>query len=643
MFFLNLGLGELLAIAGVVSGGIVALYLLDRSKRKQRVPTLRFWMSADVRTELSHRRRIQQPWSLLLQILSILLLLTAIAGPQFGLLEGNGRDHVIVLDTSAWMGSRGARQGTMLMDEARSAALAYLKTVPSRDRVMLVRADALSTPATTFESNHAAVEQAIRDSHPGRSALNIAQAIAYAQSAQRIQAHRAGEIVYAGPGKVDEESATLLGSPAAPPANLRVLSTSTPQENVGLRKIGLRRSLTMPDTWEIFVAVKNYGVRAHEVDLGLQFAKSPAGSQHISLKPGAEEQVNFNYATKVGGFLEARLNIRDALPDDDRALIELPSETSLNVQVYTKEPELLRPLIASNPQIAATFESPDKYDAAKKADVVILDAFAPPTPPAANSIWIDPPAKGSPVEVAGEKKNVKIERWRTETSLGTGLRTADAALETAETFVAKANDIVVADSANGPLIVARPGQHKEAVLGFNPGRGAMKYQLATPLLVANLIRWMAPGAFRRWEVQAGTVGAVDVPVEKGTDPASVKVLNEDNRPLPFTINGNTLQFFAGSSGAVRVQMGDRELVYSLTLPELADATWKVPAGVRTGVPRSLASPSSSPEIWPWLALLGGLGLLVDWLIYGRKRAFRIRPANIVSPLSSRINSWRKAS
>ncbi len=638
MFFLNLGLGELLAIAGAVSAGIVALYLLDRSKRKQRVLTLRFWMSADVRTELSHRRRIQQPWSLLLQILSILLLLIAIAGPQFGLLEGNGRDHVILLDTSAWMGSRGVRQGTLLMDEARTAALAYLKTVPSRDRVMLVRADALSTPATTFENNHGVVEDAIRQSHPGRSALNLTQAIAYAQSAQRIQAHRAGEIVYAGPGKVDEESVSLVA-----PQNLRVLATAAPQENVGLRKIGLRRSLTSPDTWEIFVAVKNYGVRAHEVDLGLQFAKSPAGSQHISLKPGAEEQVNFNYATKVGGFLEARLNIRDALPDDDRALIELPSETSLNVQVYSKEPELLRPLIASNPQIAATFDPPEKYDPAKKADVVILDGFAPPSPPAAPSIWIEPPSKGSPIEVTGNHKNLKIDRWRTETSLGAGLRTADAVLETAETFSAKANDIVVADSTNGPLIVARPGDRKEAVVGFNPGRGAMKYQLATPLLVANLIRWMAPGAFRRWEVQAGTVGTVDVAVEKGTDPASVRVVDENNRALPFTITGNTLQFFAGSTGSVRVQMGDREMVYSLSLPELADATWKIPAGVHTGVPRSFESAPSSPEIWPWLALLGGLGLLADWLIYGRKRAFRIRPSSIVSPLSSRISSWRKAS
>ena len=84
MGFLNLSLGELLGLVGAISAGVVALYLLDRSKRQQVVATLRFWTAADVRTELKHRRRIQQPWSLLLQLLSIALLLLALAGPRWG-------------------------------------------------------------------------------------------------------------------------------------------------------------------------------------------------------------------------------------------------------------------------------------------------------------------------------------------------------------------------------------------------------------------------------------------------------------------------------------------------------------------------------------------------------------------------------
>jgi hypothetical protein len=635
MSFLNLGLGELMAIAGVLSAAVVALYLLDRSKRKIRVPTLRFWTHADVRTELTHRRRIQQPWSLVLQLASLILLLTAIAGPQFGVFDGNGRDHVIVLDTSAWMGSHAPRQG-LLMDEARTAALAYLRTVPSRDRVMLVRADAVSTPATSFETNRGVVEEAIRQSRAGTSALNLDQALGYAQSAQKIQSRRAGEIVYIGANRVDEQS----GADFTPPPNLRILPISAPLENVGLRKIGLRRSPTAPDKWEIFVAVRNFGVRPHDVDLGLQFAKSPAGSKRLSLKPGAEEQATFTYETKVAGYLEARLNIRDGFPDDDRALIELPAATTMKVAVYTNDPESLRALVSSNPQIDATFEPVAKYNPQVKADVVIVDGFAPAVPPQTNSLWIEPPAKGSPVPVAGVRKNVKISRWRTETSLGAGLRTSDEVIESAEIFAPEKGDIPVVDSEGGSLVVARGSEKKLAVLGFHPGKGTMKYQLAAPLLLANLLRWMAPDAFRRWEVQAAGVGTVNVPIEKGTNPASVHVVDESGKLLPFTMTDSTLQFFSGSEGTVRVAVGDREMVYSLALPDVAEATWKPPANVRRGIPRSSAGGSSNPPIWPWLAALGGIGLAVDWFLYGRSRMFRQWPQ---SPAAAVASPWRKAS
>src|SRR5256885_15296797 len=86
------------------------------------------------------------------------------------------RDHVLILDTSAWMASTMMASTTMastrggrrtLMDEARDKARAYLKSVPASDRVMLVRADALTTPATAFESDRTKLEQAVAESAPG--------------------------------------------------------------------------------------------------------------------------------------------------------------------------------------------------------------------------------------------------------------------------------------------------------------------------------------------------------------------------------------------------------------------------------------------------------------------------------------------
>ena len=83
-----------------------ALHLLDRSRRKQVVSTLRFWVAAEQPAVAARRRHIQQPWSLLLQLVSMALLLLAIAQLRLGSPAQAGRDHVIVLDTSSWMAAR---------------------------------------------------------------------------------------------------------------------------------------------------------------------------------------------------------------------------------------------------------------------------------------------------------------------------------------------------------------------------------------------------------------------------------------------------------------------------------------------------------------------------------------------------------
>src|ERR1700722_12508870 len=150
MFLLNLSLPEFLAILGSLSGVVVALYLLDRMRKKHTVATLRFFELAQRPPVLKHRRKLQQPWSLLLQLLSMLLLLLAIAQLRFGSPSRSSRDHVLILDSSAWMNARTGQ--SRLIDQARAAAQNYVKLLPSGDRVMVVRADALATPATLFES-----------------------------------------------------------------------------------------------------------------------------------------------------------------------------------------------------------------------------------------------------------------------------------------------------------------------------------------------------------------------------------------------------------------------------------------------------------------------------------------------------------
>ena len=103
MFFLNLTFAQFAALLGSVSAVVVALYLLDRSRRKQTVATLRFWVAAEQPTVVARRKRIQQPLSLLLQLISICLLLLAIAQLRLGSQGATPFDHVLIMETSAWM------------------------------------------------------------------------------------------------------------------------------------------------------------------------------------------------------------------------------------------------------------------------------------------------------------------------------------------------------------------------------------------------------------------------------------------------------------------------------------------------------------------------------------------------------------
>jgi hypothetical protein len=631
MYLLNLSLLQFIAVFGSISAIAVALYLLDRSRRKQIVSTLRFWVSAEQPAVAAKRRHINQPWSLILQLASMALLLLAIAQLRFGSPAQAGRDHVIILENSAWMAARSGNR--TLMDLARERARRYLHAVPGRDRVMLVRADALTSPATGFEPDHRKVEAALQATRPGATALNLDQAMSFARHIQSETGGRAGEIVFVGSGRTVERDP----SAPAPPRNLRVLLVPDSPENVGLRKIGMRRSISDPDLWEIYVSARNYGTQPRNLTLSLDFGppgtagRVAGGSQHFTLAPGADKETSFQYRTRAAGILGVTLTPHDAFPADDHAELELPAQPTLPVTVYSNEPELLKPILSSTPRLTTSWRKPEEYRADDQG-LVILDRFAPPTRPAADSIWIDPPANASPIPVRKSVDQAQFKEWNATHPASAGLRSKDFKIEKATVFEAAPDDGRIAEVESGPVVVARAGKPKIVVFGFHPALSALRYELTTPLLFANLLRWISPEIFRRWEISGASVGAIRLAMDEATPEQNIKVLAEDGSPLPFALHDRTLDFFSGEPGQVRVVAGDREYVYSLTLPQLWDTRWEPPADAPKGIPRFAPVLDSSSEIWQILALLGAAGLLAEWLLYGRFRRARAAGRVVLRPM-----------
>lgn len=618
MHLLNLTLGQFLVVFGSVAALTVALYLLDRSRRRQVVAALRFWRAAEQPPMITRRRRIQQPWSLILQLASIALLLLAIGQLRWGARAGAPRDHVLVLDTSAWMGASSG--GRTLMDEAKDRARAYIRALPARDRVMLVRADGITTPATAFEPDRAKLAAAIDASTPGATALNLEQALAFARRVQTQGGRRAGEIVYVGSGHTGGRE--TAGAPPELP-NLRALLVEGEVLNCGLRKLGVRRSSQDPELWEIYVAVRNYSNRPRTLTLALGFgparggATVAVGARRLTLGPRQEQEISFEHRTRAAGLLEASLVPRDSFSDDDRAAIELPEQPLLAVTVYSAEPELLRPVLAASPRVHAEFRAPSAYRPKDGSQLMILDRFQPGAEPEVNSIWIDPPAAASPIPVASRVADAPFLQWHPHDPLARGLRTRDFKLQEASVFRCAPDDVRIGEVREGPVIVARQGKRKIAALGFHPALSPMRTELAAPLLFANILRWMDPEIFRLSEIAGGSVGTVKVDLEPGTQPDQVRVLHESGEAIPFTLREGSLHFFVARPGTVRVLAGDHEYVHSLTLPQVGETRWEAPQNARQGVPPSGGAGDASIDLWYWLALLGAAGLLAEWFLYGR--------------------------
>jgi hypothetical protein len=215
-----------------------------------------------------------------------------------------------------------------------------------------------------------------------------------------------------------------------------------------------------------------------------------------------------------------------------------------------------------------------------------------------------------------------IKNWRSDATLGSGLHAKAAGIPVAEVFQVFDGDVPVGSVAEGPTVVARPStdrRPKLAVIGFDPLSGQLRFEVTTPLLFANLLRWLSPEPFKTVDVTAGRVGAATVMLDASERADRIRVTNERGFAVPFTVREQNLQLFASRPSIIHVASDDRERLLSLTLPDVAELEWKPTANSASGLPGPARFGPGAKDVWRWLALFGALGLFIEWILFGQRR------------------------
>jgi len=616
MFFLNFTTVEFLALFGSLIGILTALYMLGRSRHKMVVSTLQFWASAGNAYRERSRKRMREPWSFLLQVLSLLLLLLAAGQLEWGHREQSIRKHVLLLDTSAWT-SEGTKDGTLLYREKEMAAR-YLSRLPLKDQVMLVGVDAFTRPTTLFTSDRTVLSNALAKLQSSYSALNIERALAFAHRAEALSGGREGEVVYIGPRRIQKQGGSL---PKV--LNLRTVDLPSDGENCGIRHVGIRRDDRNPSLWHAAVTVRNYGNRVRSLYLRTRLGGSPVALRSISLEQQSESVVEFSFSEKQEGPVTIDLKPDDVLPIDNSVTLHLPSGSKTRLAVFTNRPQVFKPLAETDGNLSVSFFNPAQYRASPDADIVVLDQIAPSEPPAVPSLWIAPPRDASPVPVRAVTAQGVVKDWNSDNALGAGLREKETRVRDADLFQTSPDDVTVASTAEGPVIVARPKTEdhpKFIVLGFDPVQDEARVQATVPLLFAKLFRWLAPQAKQTSEVEASFVGGTIVPINSTEQLGNLHATDESGKSVPFTIHNRLLEFFTDKPSVVILESQGAVRTVSPILADVAENLWVPPVNTIIGLPKSISLPPAARDLWKWLALAGALGLLVEWFLFGQKRS-----------------------
>lgn len=609
--------------AAIVGPIIVAMYLLKLRREERPVSSTFLWqkMVRDVEANAPWQK-LRRNLLLLLQLLLMLLLLFALARPFFQTQGISGRNLIVIIDHSASMGA--TDEPPTRLDAAKAKAIQLIDQLPDGGRATIIAAGStMQVPAAATSDRRElrnAIE-AIQLGNGGGSDLSQSLTLAAALAAR----------------EEDSEVAIISDGNVTLPADLRVparvsyFPIGRGTENLAISAISLQPS---PGGQTLFVQATNYGSAPVSRLLGLYLDGALFNAFSLNLEAGREQSFVEEIPPQVT-VVEARLEDGpDAMPLDDRAFAVSTLGDATNVRLITPGNRFLETGLGLLPGLKVTTVPSTTTTFAETAaefPVTILDGVVPPTLPPGNLLFISPVRGTEFFSVTGTVEFPAIRPVSGQDPILRNVTLSEVNVFAAARIVPGSWARTVVDSDGAPLLVVgeRDGR-RIAVLTFDLHASDLPLQVAFPLLLSNLMSFLAPGSgAEAAQLQPGQPLAFQV------DPSidEVRVTQPDGGVA--SSRGGGVQIQAGQAifadtdplGVYLVEeLRDGQVVathrYAVNL--FAPGESKITAQRDLNIAQTSGAQSTvareregRQEFWRWLALAALIVLVVEWLVYQR--------------------------
>jgi Ca-activated chloride channel family protein len=621
---------------------IVALWLLRPRRPRVRIPSVLLWPTS------SAERRSARPWQRLrnhpllwLQLLIGSLLALAAAQP-FIPSQAADKRLIVLLDASGSM--RATDVAPSRWDAARSAVKDLATTLGPDQSLSIIRLDDQPRILLADTRDATQVQSTLANESPAYGPIDAATAVALAAGLAR---GGPSEWVLVGDGQIPE----LPGGTSVPPeTHFRFIPIgSQTASNVAITAVSLRAS---GNTFAVQVGIRNHGDAPATGTVQLTSdSGSVLASSQWTVQPDQDTYVGFNAIPSGPAWFQARLSdvspsSANALATDDRAWAVAPNDAFADAQqqrallVSSGNTFLERALAVEGSLRTFKIAPADLPQLVSQGDatrypLVILDRQSADTAlPAGAGVLRIAGLSGDTfqprlIAPAPEQSLLRNVDW-SDVRIGRATRLDPDSLAGWQTIVS---------SDGGPLLLTRTVRdgdrtQRQALLTFELGESDLPLRSAFPVLVANLLDWLAPrpeGSPR--SVTAGadlqlqtSPLAQDLRIEPVLDTSDATTGATEQLAPPWPARA----FRPSAPGVYRAVEDDPDGQVSTTYV-VAEAFSATESDLHVQEPHALSSQTAESDslanivrgvrsgIWPWL--LGALLVLAsaEWLVDARGR------------------------
>ncbi len=601
-------------LVGLLGPVIVAMYLLKLRREERTVSSTFLWqrMVRDVEANAPWQK-LRRNILLLLQLLALLALMFALARPFLRTTGISGKNLILIVDRSASMAATDA--GGTRLEAAKREAIRLVDQLPDTGRATVIGfGGPMEVPASASADRRElrAAINSLQLRNGGGS--DLAQALALATALAARDADSEVAIISDGQVTVPEQ--------ARVPATVRFFPVGSRGDNVAISALVLQPA---PGGQRLFIQATNYGPAAVTRRVIVELDGQLFNAYDLALEPTAEQSVVADVPPSVR-VATARLEGADTLPSDDRAWAVGSSGEKAAVRLVSPGNRFLEAGLATLPGLEVTRVPTTTTAFTDTTALTVLDTVVPDVLPPGNLLFVGPLRSSSLFSVTGELEFPAPRPVAGGDPLLQNLSVAEINVLRAAQLSKPVWARSVIDSDGGPLLLAgEEAGRRVAVLGFALHESDLPLQVAFPILLSNLVGYLAPGqGAGAAQLQPGQPLVVPVPPDaetvRITPPGRAAVSVQPENGQAVFADTDTLGVYGIE--IVRPGLPSTERAVAVNLMNAAESR----VAPREQLPvfqegdRAVAvstERSGRSEFWRWLAALALVILVVEWLVYQR--------------------------